>query len=308
MKKSFIQIFSCLAALTFLAACDFDASKQEYEAMVGMYSGPMTLSLYSPDLTVEQANREQVGHADGMISSTRLDGVVGVDVDEAWNETLILNNRESFVIELPFLDEQGQVRDIFRAGKLAHLYEGLQRAVADGYVSTEKMAQFVEKVRVIRDDIRLSFLWLEPVTTMEMGNVLTSYDWEQNSFYTPFVIKPTNFSRNSNMTEALRLIRPELEMLNEKGLIDPESLQTLQAIATQVDGGRIEDGKGYLTSSLANDHLELELHLKQATGLLDVLSTALYGNDASGKPNRELWFVIGFSGVWGDDLFIVDVL
>lgn len=308
MKKYFIQILACLASLSIVSSCDFDANKQEYESMIGMYEGDMTMSLYTPDLAVEQSNREQVGHANGMLCSSTLDGVVGIDVDNAWNETMILNNRESFVIELPFLDEQGQVREIFRAGKLAHLYMQLQRAVADGYVSTEKMAQFVEMVRVIRDNVRLSLLWLDPVTTMEMGNVLTTYDWEQNSFYMPFTIKPTNFSRYSNMAQALNLIRPELEMLNEKGLIDPESLQTLQAIATQVSGGRITDGSGYVTSSLANDHFDMELHLEQATGLLDVLSTALYGNDANGKPNRELWMVIGFSGNWGDDLYIVDVL
>lgn len=304
MKKYFIQILACLASLSIVSSCDFDANKQEYESMIGMYKGDMIMSLYTPDLTVEQSNREQVGHANGMLSSSTLEGVVGIDLDNAMSESLFVVNDHSFDIQLPFLDENGNVREIFRAGKLAHLYEGLQRAAADGFVSAEKMAQFIEKVRVIRDEIAINLLLLEPFSTMELGNVLTSYDWEQNSFYTPFTIYPTNFTRLSNLAEALQLIRPELEMLHEKGLIDPESLQTLQAIAEQIVGGVISDGRGYLTTSLANDRFEMELHLEQATGLLDVLSTALYGNDASGKPNQDLWIVIRFYGGWDDILEI----
>ena len=302
MKKYFIQIFACLASISILSSCDFDANKQAYESMIGMYKGDMTMYLYTPDFTVEQSNREQVGHTEGALSSSKQSGVVGVDVDSDWNESVILTNNDYFVIELPFLDENGDVREIFRAGKLAHLYAGLQRAAADGYVSAEKMAQFVEMVRVIRDEITLPFLFVEPFSTMELGNVLTSYDWEQNSFYKPFTILPTYFTRLSNLAGALQFIRPELELLNEKGLIDPESLQTLQAISTQIVGGVISDGSGYLTTSLGNDRFEMDLHLEKATGLLDVLSTALYGNDANGKPNHDLWFVIFFNGEWDDDL------
>ncbi len=306
MKKYFIQILTCLASLSVLSSCDFDASKQDFETMVGVYKGDMVMSLYTPDLAVEQSNRELVGHSDGMLCTSRLEGLIGVDVDEAWNESVIMNTEHSFDIQLPFLDEDDQVREIFRAGKLAHLYEGLQQAVTDGYVSAEKMAQFIEMVRVIRDRVSLNFLWIESITTMELGNALTTYDWEQNSFYTPFTILPTEFSRSSNMADALKLIRPELEMLHEKGLIAPESLQTLQAIATQIEGGSITDGNGYLTSSLANDHFDVEIHIEQATGLLDVLSTALYGKDASGKANRDLWMVIRFNGNWDNELELDD--
>ncbi len=298
MKKIYIQILACLASLSILSSCDFDANKQEYEEMVGIYAGDISMSFYSPDLTVEQSNREQAGYADGMLCSSKLEGMVGVDLDNVLNENLFLINKHYYTFQLPFLDENGDVREIFRAGKLAHLYEGLRRAAADGYVSAEKMAQFVDMVRVIRDDISLNFLGVDPITTMELGNVLTSYDWEQNSFYTPFTIYPTEFSRSSNMADALQLIRPELELLNEKGLIDAESLQTLHAISEQIVGGVISDGSGYLSTSLANDRFEMDLHLEQATGLLDVLSTALYGNDANGKANRDLWIVIRFSGSW----------
>ena len=304
MKKFFIQILACLALLSIVSSCDFDANKQEYESMIGMYGGDMSMSLYTPDLSIEQSNREQVGNADGMLCTSTLKGSIGIDFDNALSESLFLVNDHYFEVQLPFLDENDNVREIFREGKLAHLYEGLQRAAADGYVSAEKMAQFIEKVRVIRDEITINFLSLEPFSTMELGNVLTSYDWEQNSFYTPFTIDPTNFARLSNLAEALQLIRPELEMLNEKGLIDPESLQTLHAIAEQIVGGVISDGSGYLTTSLANDRFEMDLHLEQATGLLDVLSTALYGKDANGKPNHELWIVLRFIGDWEDILEI----
>jgi hypothetical protein len=141
---------------------------------------------------------------------------------------------------------------------------------------------------------------------VEQGAMLASYDYEQNSYYTQFNLDKLTYQRTPEVLKPFEYIK---QVLLNKG-IESEELSRLDAQIHNAmpTNGTVTDGWGWCTVAYSNYQAWVDMHLERATGMLDVLSIALFGAardsegeilyDASGrtKANKPMWFVVMYEG------------
>lgn len=282
-----------LIVLLMFTACDFDANRPEYDAFVGYYEGNTTFGLYTPNYQVEQDN-----HYSHLFCVDSLPSSYWIALDNQNWMGIGFETADTLHFSIPFFAIADNPRTIFGNGPLAMLVQSLQQASIFGDCTMDTLNTFLDKIQTIEETVFISDLSMSSITTTELGNSITSYDEEQNSFYVGFTLPETEIKYHSSLTDALEYIWPVLNRFKTEKMIEPQLFTTLEAIKNQAATKKATDWSGYLTTSVANYHLAIEAHFENSREAFTPLAQALYGTDEQGNPKQEVWLTLNYEGYY----------
>ncbi len=292
MNKPYHFIATALLLLAVsIASCDDNANKREGFEGINLYKGMTQISLYAPKWEIENDDDAE----DGKLCTNLFPTQFMIDISKDETAVITCDEMNGMDFRMPYLDADNEVRPIFRQGKFAHLYNKMKDAAEKGLIDPERFQQFQKDIKIINDTLSIGFIESCSLPLIERGASLTTWDDEQKSPYVRFSINDIHVERRSSIFTAILKIKDLLTKWYELGLISQEDLQLLQEIKNQ-EKITITDGNGWMTSMYVNLHADFDMHLENATGLLDVVSGALFGYDEQGKLNQPLWIVISFFG------------
>lgn len=269
--------------LCFLSSCDDNARNIAIEDQNIEYSGTFVMSLYVPEADIEQLCCDSVP---GILTANfATDGFMQL------NPTF----SERIKFSVPYLDANGNVLPRYKDGFLAKLYNNIKLAASNGKLPMDDFDKLRNELDTIHDNLLLKEIKTTRMPWVLSGASAITVDEEQNSTFAKFDVLEVGYERESNLVTALADIQSYLKTWYDANLITPEDVATLKAINEQ-RAKTIYDGWGWANVNYANFRISAEMNIHQATGLLDVLSIALYGKNAEGKPSKELWFVVQYAG------------
>ena len=304
------NICKSLAAVAITTAmvcsCDSTANDIKIEAVNGHYNGTVIVGLYVPDLVIEAENTfitdgETIGICADTVNTT-----IGMEFYNNNQVKISVDKLNNIEFNIPFLDVEGNVRDIYSDGYLAYLYNMTRQLLDRGVITQEEFSQFYEQIDTLHDRMTVSGITTNLMPMVEQGAMLASYDYEQNSYYTQFNLSEFTYQRTAEVLKPFEYMK---QLLIDKG-IESEEMQRLDeqihnAVPTS---GTVSDGWGWCTIGYSNYQSYIDMHLERATGMLDVLSIALFGMardeegnvvyDSNGRPkaNKPMWFVVWYNG------------
>ena len=304
------NICKSLAAVAITTAmvcsCDSTANDIKIEAVNGHYNGTVIVGLYVPDLVIEAENTfitdgETIGICADTVNTT-----IGMEFYNNNQVKISVDKLSNIEFNIPFLDVEGNVRDIYSDGYLAYLYNMTRQLLDRGVITQEEFSQFYEQIDTLHDRMTVSGITTNLMPMVEQGAMLASYDYEQNSYYTQFNLSEFTYQRTAEVLKPFEYMK---QLLIDKG-IESEEMQRLDeqihnAVPTS---GTVSDGWGWCTIGYSNYQSVIDMHLERATGMLDVLSIALFGMardeegnvvyDSNGRPkaNKPMWFVVWYNG------------
>lgn len=304
------NICKSLAAVAITTAmvcsCDSTANEIKVEAVNGHYNGTVIVGLYVPDLVIEAENTfitdgETIGICADTVNTT-----IGMEFYNNNQVKISVDKLSNIEFNIPFLDVDGNVRDIYSDGYLAYLYNMTRQLLDKGVITQEEFSQFYEQIDTLHDRMTVSGITTNLMPMVEQGAMLASYDYEQNSYYTQFNLSEFTYQRTAEVLKPFEYMK---QLLIDKG-IESEEMQRLDAqIHNAVPvSGTVSDGWGWCTIGYSNYQSYIDMHLERATGMLDVLSIALFGMardeegnvvyDSNGRPkaNKPMWFVVWYNG------------
>jgi hypothetical protein len=304
------NICKSLAAVAITTAmvcsCDSTANEIKVEAVNGHYNGTVIVGLYVPDLVIESENTfitdgETIGICADTVNTT-----IGMEFYNNNQVKISVDKLSNIEFNIPFLDVEGNVRDIYSNGYLAYLYDMTRKLLDRGVLTQEEFEQFYEQIDTLHDRMTVSGITTNLMPMVEQGAMLASYDYEQNSYYTQFNLSEFTYQRTAEVLKPFEYMK---QLLIDKG-IESEEMQRLDAqIHNAVPvSGTVSDGWGWCTIGYSNYQSYVDMHLERATGMLDVLSIALFGMardeegnvvyDSNGRPkaNKPMWFVVWYNG------------
>ena len=304
------NICKSLAAVAITTAmvcsCDSTANEIKVEAVNGHYNGTVIVGLYVPDLVIESENTfitdgETIGICADTVNTT-----IGMEFYNNNQVKISVDKLSNIEFNIPFLDVEGNVRDIYSDGYLAYLYNMTRKLLDSGVLTQEEFEQFYEQIDTLHDRMTVSGITTNLMPMVEQGAMLASYDYEQNSYYTQFNLSEFTYQRTAEVLKPFEYMK---QLLIDKG-IESEEMQRLdEQIHNAVPvSGTVSDGWGWCTIGYSNYQSYVDMHLERATGMLDVLSIALFGMardeegnvvyDSNGRPkaNKPMWFVVWYNG------------
>ncbi len=304
------NICKSLAAVAITTAmvcsCDSTANEIKVEAVNGHYNGTVIVGLYVPDLVIETENTfitdgETIGICADTVNTT-----IGMEFYNNNQVKISVDKLSNIEFNIPFLDVEGNVRDIYSNGYLAYLYDMTRKLLDSGVLTQEEFEQFYEQIDTLHDRMTVSGITTNLMPMVEQGAMLASYDYEQNSYYTQFNLSEFTYQRTAEVLKPFEYMK---QLLIDKG-IESEEMQRLdEQIHNAVPvSGTVSDGWGWCTIGYSNYQSYIDMHLERATGMLDVLSIALFGMardeegnvvyDSNGRPkaNKPMWFVVWYNG------------
>lgn len=304
------NICKSLAAVAITTAmvcsCDSTANEIKVEAVNGHYNGTVIVGLYVPDLVIEAENTfitdgETIGICADTVNTT-----IGMEFYNNNQVKISVDKLSNIEFNIPFLDVEGNVRDIYSNGYLAYLYDMTRKLLDRGVLTQEEFEQFYEQIDTLHDRMTVSGITTNLMPMVEQGAMLASYDYEQNSYYTQFNLSEFTYQRTAEVLKPFEYMK---QLLIDKG-IESEEMQRLdEQIHNAVPvSGTVSDGWGWCTIGYSNYQSYIDMHLERATGMLDVLSIALFGMardeegnvvyDSNGRPkaNKPMWFVVWYNG------------
>lgn len=304
------NICKSLAAVAITTAmvcsCDSTANEIKVEAVNGHYNGTVIVGLYVPDLVIESENTfitdgETIGICADTVNTT-----IGMEFYNNNQVKISVDKLSNIEFNIPFLDVEGNVRDIYSNGYLAYLYDMTRKLLDSGVLTQEEFEQFYEQIDTLHDRMTVSGITTNLMPMVEQGAMLASYDYEQNSYYTQFNLSEFTYQRTAEVLKPFEYMK---QLLIDKS-IESEEMQRLDAqIHNAVPvSGTVSDGWGWCTIGYSNYQSYVDMHLERATGMLDVLSIALFGMardeegnvvyDSNGRPkaNKPMWFVVWYNG------------
>ena len=259
-----------------------------------------------PDLVIEAENTfitdgETIGICADTVNTT-----IGMEFYNNNQVKISVDKLSNIEFNIPFLDVEGNVRDIYSDGYLAYLYNMTRQLLDRGVITQEEFSQFYEQIDTLHDRMTVSGITTNLMPMVEQGAMLASYDYEQNSYYTQFNLSEFTYQRTAEVLKPFEYMK---QLLIDKG-IESEEMQRLDAqIHNAVPtSGTVSDGWGWCTIGYSNYQSYIDMHLESATGMLDVLSIALFGMardeegnvvyDSNGRPkaNKPMWFVVWYNG------------
>ncbi len=304
------NICKSLAAVAITTAmvcsCDSTANEIKVEAVNGHYNGTVIVGLYVPDLVIEAENTSITdGETIGICADT-VNTTIGMEFYNNNQVKISVDKLSNIEFNIPFLDVEGNVRDIYSDGYLAYLYDMTRKLLDRGVLTQEEFEQFYEQIDTLHDRMTVSGITTNLMPMVEQGAMLASYDYEQNSYYTQFNLSEFTYQRTAEVLKPFEYMK---QLLIDKG-IESEEMQRLDAqIHNAVPvSGTVSDGWGWCTIGYSNYQSYVDMHLERATGMLDVLSIALFGMardeegnvvyDSNGRPkaNKPMWFVVWYNG------------
>lgn len=308
MKKSLSILCATLMAL--LSSCDKDATNIKLEKVTGTYNGDILASLYMPDYNVEQSNillneNSEPSLTDDTIRNGKLE-LYFSNNDEAH---FSMKNLSGVKFRIPYIlyhynkefpeYNYAEIRDIYAEGVLARVYGIVSRIYVNSFVNAktqadsaaieERFYKFVELASVLEDTVTFRNIECEPLQMREVGATITSYDYEQNSYYERIRLKPFEFTRKSNISSIIAYIEA-----NYSADLTADDRTFLASCKDKiVSQGTVSDATGWCLLSYSNYSPRLEMTIDNASGILDVLTTALFGQESEQK---QLRFEIDYYG------------
>ena len=300
------SVAAVTASAAIMCACDSTANDIKIEAINGQYHGTVIVGLYVPDLMVETENM--------IITENNTTGICADTVKTTINMEFYNNNQVKINVDqlkdiefnIPFLDADGNVRDIYSEGYLAYLYNMTRSLLDKEIITQDEFNHFYEQIDTLHDRLTVSSITSDLMPMVERGAMLASYDHEQNSYYTQFNLNEFSYQRTAEVLKPFEYMK---QLLIDKN-IESADLQRLDAqIHNAVPtSGSVSDGWGWCTIGYSNYQSVIDMHVERATGMLDVLSIALFGAvqdengqtmyDDRGRPmaNKPMWFVVWYNG------------
>ena len=182
MKKVYNICKSLIAVVgsaAMMCACDSTANDIKVEAINGQYKGTVVVGLYVPDLLVETENMmdyntETVGLCADTVKTT-----IDMQFFNNHQVQISVDKLNDIKFAIPFLDKDGNVREIFSQGYLAKLYNMVRGLQATGKITPEEFNEFYEKIDTLRDHLNISGVKTNLMPMVEQGSMLATYDHEQ---------------------------------------------------------------------------------------------------------------------------------
>lgn len=297
-----------MMAMLMVTSCDKDADNKKMEMVSGMYKGNVESYLYVPDYFTELEN--VIYYTSNLSPALAGDTDTKADVNFSFTSdnmaVVSINNLTGIHFEVQFLakneegklaiDDDGKyiVRPSFANGSLAELL-----SIVDQCVSVDEYNNFAKNyMGVLVDDLQFENIKTSPLLMVENGAVYSSYDFEQHSFYERFSMEPITFKRQGSLTAAAEQL--QLLMAAHPAEFEPYKGRISQIFDSYKTEGVIRDASGWCSLTYANYHPRVVFSFTKATGLIDVLSAALFGKNEDKDKMKTLWMMMYYEGTIGD--------
>lgn len=301
MKRIYYFFCALIMAATTLTSCDKEADNVKMVRVSGTYNGNIEANLYMPEWDAEKMN--EILNDDGspsLASCVVKNGQLEVNFASDDMAHFTMKNLAGMAFKVPFLDYEEDadivyVRSSFAGGTLNSMFSIVENhydsATPAGDPMNHKMskAEFYKLVKMmeyIQDEISFENVRIQPVLMRELGANYCSYDEEQNSFYVRAKLEEMSYVRKTNLTDIANYI--ETSLLTYFTAEEKAAFQNFKSKIKLT--GTISDAEGWCNISYSNYSPYIDLTIDKATGLIDVLSMALYGpykTDYEGKVVKD---------------------
>lgn len=309
MKKisEILKYVSCFAlSLMLMTSCDKEADKLKIETETLNYSGTFYMLLYSTDMN----NSEE------SIFSIDIDTVPGnikIDISNEGHAVVDFVPGREIKLTIPFLDrivdDNGKIiyavpMQIYESSPITKLYYAIYE---DVNVTDDEKSTFREMIADIKNTITIAPFKTSRIPLVQQGAAIVSYDVEQNSFFSSYTLGDVEYSYQSNLAEVIKYVRQNLlsKMAADKRTFANEAIQAIENIASSVTG-KMNNAWGRLTMQYMNYYCDYDMRIQsdeeRPNEMLVNISRLLYG-EKNGKPNKDLWFLIEYTGHMGDSNF-----
>lgn len=310
MKKisEILKYVSCFAlSLMLMTSCDKEADKLKIETKTLDYSGTFYMCLYPADVTSTDENIN--------IEIDTVPGNIKVDISSKGYAVVDFVPGREIRLTIPLfnydVDSEGDYiysttpLDIYEDSPILKLYNAVNE---DVNVTDGEKTELWNKLCGINNTITIAPFKTSRIPLIEQGASIVSYDFEQNTFYSSYTLGDVSYSYSSNLGIAINYVKDNLlsKMAADKKASAEEAIQKINAIASSVTG-KMANVWGRLTLQYMNYYCDYEMRIQseddRPNEMLVNISKLLYGEDSEGKPNKDLWFLIGYMGHMGDSSF-----
>lgn len=303
----------CIVALfaVVLSSCDENADNVKMVRYSGTYNGEIFAELYMPDYDTEKLY--SLMNPDGMpyiCADTVKGGLVEIHFATDDMALFSLNKISDMTFRIPFvtIDEDEDLAStmiIYDGGSFAKFFNAIKAHYENGELNKDEFYHFAHIMETIEDTITIDHFSVQPFKMREKGSIYSTYDYEQNSAYVRAGINTFNYSRKTNITEALEYVDKHFATV-----LNANDIAIVNALKAGVKlEGTVSDASGWLGMSYSNYRPFVDITIDTATGILDVLTQATFGKyklDNNGNPqkdhegnlveNRSLQLEIWYSG------------
>ena len=219
--KKFLEILKyapCFAlSLMLMTSCDKEADKLKIETRTLDYSGTFFMYLYSTDMTSVEDYMN--------IDIDTVPGNIKIDVsNEGYAVANFVPGRE-IRLATPFFErvidgDGGYAEDsegnyiytttpleVYEKSPILKLYNAVNE---DANVTPDEKTKMRELLCEIKDTITISPFTTSRVSMVQQGAAIASYDYEQNSFYSPYTLGDVAYSHKSSLTGVIKYVRQNL--------------------------------------------------------------------------------------------------
>ena len=317
--KKFLEILKyapCFAlSLMLMTSCDKEADKLKIETRTLDYSGTFFMYLYSSDMNSEEKYMN--------IDIDTVPGNIKIDVtNEGYAVANFVPGRE-IRLATPFFErvidgDGGYAEDsegnyiytttpleVYEKSPILKLYNAVNE---DANVTPDEKTKMWELLCEIKDTITISPFTTSRVSMVQQGAAIASYDYEQNSFYSPYTLGDVAYSHKSSLTGVIKYVRQNLlaKMAADKKATAEAAIQKIISINSSATG-KMSNVWGRVTLQYMNNYCDYDMRIEsekeRPNEMLVNISKILYGEDAEGNPDKDLWFLISYTGHMGDSSF-----
>ena len=317
--KKFLEILKyapCFAlSLMLMTSCDKEADKLKIETRTLDYSGTFFMYLYSTDMTSEEDYMN--------IDIDTVPGNIKIDVtNDGYAVANFVPGRE-IRLATPFFervingdrdyaeDSEGNYiytttpLEVYEKSPILKLYNAVNE---DANVTPDEKTKMWELLCEIKDTITISPFTTSRVSIVQQGAAIASYDYEQNSFYSKYTLGDVAYSHKSSLTGVIKYVRQNLlvKMAADKKATAEAAIQKIISINSSATG-KMSNVWGRVTFQYMNNYCDYDMRIEsekeRPNEMLVNISKILYGEDANGNPEKDLWFLISYTGHMGDSSF-----
>ena len=313
MKKisEILKYVSCFAlSLMLMTSCDKEADKLKIETETLNYSGTFYMFLNATDMEDSSIDLDTIN-----INLDEVPGNIKIDISsEGYGVVDFVPGRE-INLTIPFLDrvKVGEEiiytapMDIYKDSPITKLYNAVDEDAGVPAADKDKLDKMICD---IKNTITIAPFKTSRIPLIQQGAAIVSYDFEQNSFYSPYTLGDVAYSYKSNITEVIKYVEENLlsNMTDKKGSAT-QAINEIRTIASSVTG-KMSNVWGRLTLQYMNYYCDYDMRIQsedeRPNEMLVNISKLLFGDDkgnGTGNPNKDLWFRIGYIGHMGDSNF-----
>ena len=317
--KKFLEILKyapCFAlSLMLMTSCDKEADKLKIETRTLDYSGTFFMYLYSSDMNSEEKYMN--------IDIDTVPGNIKIDVtNEGYAVANFVPGRE-IRLATPFFeilkdndgynaeDSEGNYiytttpMDVYENSPILKLYNAVNE---DTNVTDNEKKDLRKLLCEIKDTITISPFTTSRIPLIQQGASIASYDYEQNSFYSKYTLGDVAYSHKSSLAGVIKYVKQNLlaKMAADKKATAEAAIQKIVSINSSATG-KMSNVWGRLTLQYMNNYCDYDMRIEsekeRPNEMLVNISKILYGEDAEGNPDIDLWFLISYVGHMGDSSF-----